>query len=198
MGLISRVSSRTYREVSAKHHSTNMFTSKMKKATDWTRLGWCMQEKIAVGSTSTSMFANGKTRFVQFKAASDAVLGKHSTASARPKSIDFSAYKAALPGQADWVSSMEAQYNETVIPRPADVLSEVVAADDEAFEQIAESSRAALDSAATDAQAEFDKLNSLPPSIQMAKHHADPSNMSPEEMDKTIEDARAARQSNKK
>merc|ERR1739848_196069 len=133
MGLISRVSSRTYREVSAKNitHSTNMFTSKMKKATDWTKLGWCMQEKIAVGSTSTSMFANGKSRFVQFKAASDQVLGKHSMASARPKTVDFAAYKAALPGQADWVSSMEKQYNETVIPKPADVLSEVVAADDE-------------------------------------------------------------------
>merc|ERR1719219_1610694 len=33
---------------------------------------------------------------------------------------------------------------------------------------------------------------------EMAKHGADPSKMTPEDMDKAIEDARAARQSNKK
>merc|ERR1711981_212205 len=215
MGLISRVSSRTYRSLIYIYIFTH---PKMAKAMDWTKLGWCMTQNVKVGTTSTSMFANSKMRYAQFKSVSDQILGAHTAATARPKSIDFAAYKAALPAQAEWVASMEEQFNAANIPKPADKLSGVVEADDDSFSAIAESSCAALDSAAADAQAEFDKLNTLPPSIQMtnsdlynvfpelnpytaeemAKHHADPSNMSPEEMDKAIEDARAARQSNKK
>merc|ERR1712110_564360 len=75
---------------------------KMARSIDWTRLGWCMTQNVKVGSHSTSAFAAGKVRYAQFKAVSDQVMGAHSAASARPKSIDFAAYKAALP-QGAWV-----------------------------------------------------------------------------------------------
>merc|ERR1711990_620388 len=137
--------------------------------------------------------------------------------SARPKSIDFAAYKAALPAQADWVAKMESQFNETVVPKPADKLSAAVAAEDDVYSEMAESSCAALDSAATDAQAEFDKLSNLPPVNQMtnsdvysifpelnpysaeemAKHMNDPSFLTSDALDGGVEEAKANRQKNK-
>merc|ERR1711953_1081266 len=119
MGLISRVSSRTYRRRFKNE-------KKMARSIDWTKLGWCMTQNVKVGSHSTSAFAAGKVRYAQFKAVSDQVMGAHSAASARPKSIDFAAYKAALPAQGAWVESMEKQFNEANIPVPADNLSAAV------------------------------------------------------------------------
>merc|ERR1711881_831783 len=105
MGLISRVSSRTYRNFILS--STKSKPCKMAKSIDWTRLGWCMTQAVKVGSESTSMFANGKARFGAFKAASDQIMGKHTTAAARAKSINFDAYRTALPAQSAWIDSME-------------------------------------------------------------------------------------------
>ena len=108
----------------------------MARSIDWTKLGWCMTQNVKVGSHSTAAFANGKVRYAQFKAVSDQVMGKHSAASARPKSIDWAAYKAALPAQSAWVESMQKQFNDTVVPAPVDKLSASVEAEDAAFEEM--------------------------------------------------------------
>jgi len=141
----------------------------MAKSVDWAKLGWCMTQAVKVGADSTSMFANGKARYGAFKAASDAILGQHTVASNRAASIDFDHYKKALPAQAAWVADMQKQYEATMasIPAPADKLSDSIAADDSVFEEIAANSKAALDSAASEAQAEFNKLSNLPPPMQM-------------------------------
>ena len=106
------------------------------------------------------MFANGKARYGAFKAASDAILGQHTAAVNRAASIDFDHYKKALPAQSAWIGDMEKQYAAAMssIKAPADTLSDSIAADDSVFEEIASSSVAALDSAASEAQAEFNKL----------------------------------------
>jgi len=141
----------------------------MAKSVDWAKLGWCMTQAVKVGADSTSMFANGKARYGAFKTASDSILGKHTAAVSRAASIDFDHYKKALPAQSAWISDMEKQYAATMssIKAPADTLSDSIAADDSVFEEIASSSVAALDSAASEAQAEFNKLSSLPPPMQM-------------------------------
>merc|ERR1712071_51632 len=142
---------------------------KMAKSVDWAKLGWCMTQAVKVGADSTSMFANGKARYGAFKTASDSILGKHTAAVSRAASIDFDHYKKALPAQSAWISDMEKQYAATMssIKAPADTLSDSIAADDSVFEEIASSSVAALDSAASEAQAEFNELSSLPPPMQM-------------------------------
>ena len=110
---------------------------KMARSIDWARLGWCMTQNVKVGTHGTSVFANGKSRFAQFKAVSDQVMGKHSAASSRPTSINFAAYKAALPeAQQAWVESMEKTFNETVVPAPVDNLSAAVEAEDSQYEEM--------------------------------------------------------------
>merc|ERR1712066_743725 len=185
---------------------------------DWQKLGWCMTQNVKVGSHSTSAFANGKIRFAQFKQVSDQVMGAHSAASARPKTIDFAAYKAALPAQSAWVESMEKQFNEANVPAPADTLSAAVASEDAAFEQMADATCAALDAAGSEAQCAHDDLVNMPPSIQlsnsdiyrafpemnpysaeeMAKHGWDPAQISTEYDDAQIESLKALRQEQKK
>lgn len=189
----------------------------MAKSIDWTRLGWCMTQAVKVGSESTSMFANGKARFGAFKAASDQILGKHTIAAARPKAVNFAHYRSALPAQAEWVDSMEKQYATALaaVPKPGDAgLGAVVAADDSVFEEIVASSTAALDSAATDAQGELNKLSGLPPPLQMTDsdvyavfpelnphtaeqqqaHHGDPCHRTEEQIEAIESDYSARRQ----
>merc|ERR1712061_220276 len=143
------------------------FLLKMARSIDWTKLGWCMTQNVKVGSHSTSAFANGKVRYAQFKSISDQVMVKHSAAASRAKSIDWAAYKAALPAQKAWVESMEKQFNDTVVPAPKDVLSASVEAEDAAYEEMSSSTCAALDAAASDAQTQHDQLVNLPPTHQL-------------------------------
>jgi len=138
-----------------------------KAAVDWAKLGWCMTQKVAVGTTEVSMFANGRARFGAFKAASDAIAGAHSSASNRAKTVDFAAYRAALPAQAALVDSFEQQFNATVIPKPADKLSASVNADDEVFAKVAADSVAALEKTTVEASKELNVLKALPPAYQM-------------------------------
>merc|ERR1711879_1070671 len=77
------------------------------------------------------------------------------------------AYKKALPAKSAWIDSMESQFNSTTVPKPVDNLSAAVEADDAVFQQVAESASKALDEAAKEANAEFAKLNNLPPVMQM-------------------------------
>ena len=103
----------------------------MARSIDWTRLGWCMTQNVKVGSHSTSVFANGKSRFAVFKAASDQVMGKHSAAASRPTAINWDHYKNALPAQKEWVESMESKFNATKVPAPTDAgLTAAVNAED--------------------------------------------------------------------
>merc|ERR1712110_53502 len=175
---------------------------KMARSIDWTRLGWCMTQNVKVGSHSTAAFANGKVRFAQFKAVSDQVMGKHSAASSRSKTIDFAAYKAALPAQKAWVESMEKQFNEANVPAPVDVLSAGVEAED----------------AASDAQNQHDQLVNLPPTNQltnsdiykmfpefnpfsaeeMAKHGWCPATVKSEDEEAAIDALKGLRQEQKK
>merc|ERR1712048_1314740 len=126
MGLISRVSSRTYRTHTEHPHKKRMAA----KQIDWSKLGWGMTQSVSLGSASSSMFANGGARYAAFKSASDNVLASYSNASNRPKSIDFESYKKALPSQAAWVESMEKQFNSFTVPKPKDTLTAGVNADD--------------------------------------------------------------------
>merc|ERR1712167_130173 len=210
MGLISRVSSRTYRG--------KFDLLKMAKSIDWTRLGWCMTQNVKVGSHSTAAFANGKVRYAQFKAVSDQVMGKHSAASSRPKTIDFAAYKAALPAQKAWVESMEKQFNETNVPAPVDKLSAAVEAEDGQFEEMQSSTVAALSAAASEAQTQHDQLVNLPPTNQlsnsdlykmfpefnpytaeeMANHGWDPVEVKTEDEEAAIDALKGLRQEQKK
>jgi len=139
----------------------------MAKSIDWAKLGWCMTQNVQVGSSSVSMFANGGARFGQFKAASDGVMAAFNTASKRPTSINFEEYKKALPSQAKWIGEMEAQYNATTVPKPVDVLSESINADDSKVAAAVEASEKALDMAASDATNELATLKKLPPVRQM-------------------------------
>merc|ERR1712032_1360104 len=132
-------------------------SKKMSRSIDWSRLGWCMTQNVKVGSHSTSVFANGKGRFAQFKAASDKIMGQHSAAAARPTTIDFAAYKAALPAQKAWVESMEKTFNETVVPAPVDNLSAAVEAEDSQYEELEAATCAALD-----------QLVNMPPTNQLS------------------------------
>merc|ERR1712088_923359 len=119
MGLISRVSSRTYRTAKPPKTPPKMAA----KQIDWSKLGWCMTQSVQVGSASVSMFANGGARFGQFKSASDAVASAFNGAKKRPTTIDFESYKAALPSQAKWIADMEAQYKAANVPKPVDTLA---------------------------------------------------------------------------
>merc|ERR1712050_296944 len=95
-------------------------------------------------------------------------MGKHSVASARPSSINWDHYKAALPAQKSWVESMEKQFNDTKIPAPSDNgLANSVNSEDGAFESMANDTCAALDAAASDAQTQHDQLVNLPPTDQL-------------------------------
>jgi len=161
MGLISRVSSRTYK-------TSNPHPKKMAaKQIDWSKLGWCMTQSVQVGSASVSMFANGGARFGQFKSASDAVASAFNGAKKRPTTIDFESYKAALPSQAKWIADMEAQYKAANVPKPVDTLSAAVEADDSKVAAAIEASQKALDEAASGATAELATLKRLPPVRQM-------------------------------
>jgi len=177
-----------------------------------------MTQNVKVGSHSTAAFANGKVRYAQFKAVSDQVLGKHSAASARPKSIDWAAYKAALPAQKAWVESMEKQFNDANVPAPADKLSAGVEAEDAQFEEMQSSTVAALSAAASDAQTQHDQLANLPPTHQlsnsdlykmfpefnpfsaeeMAKHGWCPAEVKTEDEESAIDALKGLRQEQKK
>jgi len=190
----------------------------MARSIDWTRLGWCMTQNVKVGSHSTAAFANGKMRFAQFKAVSDQVMGKHSAASSRAKSIDWAAYKAALPAQKAWVESMEKQFTEANVPAPVDKLSASVAAEDAQFEEMQSSTVAALSAAASDAQTQHDQLVNLPPTNQltnsdiysifpefnpftaeeMAKHGWCPATVKSEDEEAAIDALKGLRQEQKK
>merc|ERR1712061_380342 len=139
----------------------------MAKAIDWAKLGWCMTQEVNVGAVKTGMFANGRVRYAAFKGASDAVSSAHADAAAKPKTVDFAAYKAALPSQAAWIDSMEKQFKATNIPKPKDTLSASVNADDAVFSEVITKTQAALDVAATDAAKDLATLKSLPPCQQM-------------------------------
>merc|ERR1711974_192765 len=192
--------------------------TEMARSIDWTKLGWCMTQNVKVGAHSTAAFANGKVRYAQFKAASAQDMGKHSAASARSKTIDFAAYKAALPAQKAWVESMEKQFNEANVPAPADVLSAGVEAEDAAYEEMQSSTVAALSAAASDAQSQHDQLVNLPPTNQltnsdiykmfpefnpfsaeeMAKHGWCPATVKSEDEEAAIEGLKSLRQEQKK
>ena len=90
------------------------------KSIDWAKLSWAMTKKVQVGAQSTQMFENGTARYGAFKSASDQVLAKHSVAAQRPKTIDFDAYRKALPNQTAWVNDMEKQFKAATIPKPTD------------------------------------------------------------------------------
>ena len=137
------------------------------KQIDWSKLGWCMTQAAAVGSTNVSMYANGGARYASFKSASDACMAEYTKASGRPKSIDFESYKKALPAQAAWVADMEKQYNAFNVPKPVDKLSASVNADDSKVVSAVEAALASLDAAATDAEADLKVLKALPPVEQM-------------------------------
>lgn len=139
----------------------------MARQIDWAKLGWCMTQQVALGSSNASMFANGGARFAAFKSASDAVSGAYMTADARPKSIDFEHYKKELAGQKAWVEGMEKQYGSTSIPKPVDTLSAGVNADDSKVASVIEAAHSALDTAATDAAEDLKSLKALPPVAQM-------------------------------
>jgi len=141
------------------------------RSIDWSKLGWCMTQKVKVGSVDCAMFANGGARFAQFKGESDAVMSAFAAAKKRPQAIDFEAYKAALPAQAKWVADMESQYKAANVPKPVDVLSESIAADDsKVASQVANAERD-LDVAAKDAVHELACLKGLAPAHQLT--HAD-------------------------
>ena len=127
-----------------------------------------MTQNVKVGSHSTSVFASGKSRFAQFKAVSDQVMGKHSAAASRPTTINFAAYKAALPAQQAWVESMEKSFNDTVVPAPVDSLSATVEAEDSQYEEMESATCAALDVAASQAQKDHDQLVNMPPTNQLS------------------------------
>merc|ERR1711879_787365 len=95
------------------------------------------------------MYENGAARYGALKAASDQVLARHTQASSRPKSIDFEAYKKALPGQAAWVADLEKQFKAATIPKPKDSYS------------------ASIAEAAQEAKGELAVLQALPPVEQM-------------------------------
>ena len=95
-----------------------------------------MTQNVKVGSHSTSVFASGKSRFANFKAVSDQVMGKHSAAAAKPTTINFAAYKAALPNQAAWVESLEITFSETVVPAPVDTMSATIEAEQSQYEEM--------------------------------------------------------------
>lgn len=141
------------------------------RSIDWSKLGWCMTQNVQVGSTACAMFANGGARYAQFKGESDAVMSAYNAAQKRPTSIDFEAYKKALPAQAAWVADMEAKYNATNIPRPVDTLSESIAADDSKVASAVSEAQKALDVAAADAVKELAALKGLAPAAQLT--HAD-------------------------
>jgi len=130
-----------------------------------------MTQNVQVGSSACSMFANGGARFAQFKGESDAVMSAFAAANKRATSIDFESYKKALPGQAAWVSEMEAKYNATKIPQPVDTLSESISADDSKVASAVNEAQKALDVAATDAVQELAALKNLAPAHQLT--HAD-------------------------
>merc|ERR1712048_1052408 len=147
MGLISRVSSRTYRT-----HGTPPTKKMAAKQIDWSKLGWCMTQSVSLGSASSSMFANGGARYA---------------ASNRPKSIDFESYKKALPSQAAWVEYMEKQFNSFTVPKPKDTLTAGVNADDAKVAAAVKASAAALDAAGSEAANDLATLKALPPVLQM-------------------------------
>lgn len=141
----------------------------MARSIDWTRLGWCMTQNVKVGSHSTSVFANGKSRFAVFKAASDQVMGKHSAAASRPTAINWDHYKNALPAQKEWVESMESKFNATKVPAPTDAgLTAAVNAEDADYENMANTTCAALDVAGSTAQMDHDQLVNMPPTNQLS------------------------------
>ena len=137
------------------------------KQIDWSKLGWCMTQSVSLGSASSSMFANGGARYAAFKSASDNVLASYSTASNRPKSIDFESYKKALPSQAAWVESMEKQFNSFSVPKPKDNLTAGVNQDDAKVASAVKAAAAALDAAGSEASGDLATLKALPPVLQM-------------------------------
>merc|ERR1712119_140418 len=161
MGLISRVSSRTYRTIG------NLSKMAAAKQIDWSKLGWCMTQSASLGSASSSMFANGGARYAAFKTASDNVLAAHSSANNRAKSIDFESYKKALPNQAAWVDSMEKQFNGFNVPKPKDTLTAGVNADESKVAEAVKAAASALDAAGSEAAADAATLKALPPTPQM-------------------------------
>merc|ERR1712066_117789 len=142
-------------------------STKANVAVDFNKLRWAMTTRVQVGAEEACMFENGGARFAQFKAASDAVLGKHVSATARPKEIDWAHYKAVLPKQAAWVNSMEKQFKEVDIPKPNDVLSKDIEKDDAVFTEVISKSAVALEETAKDAKADLAVLAALPPVEQM-------------------------------
>merc|ERR1712038_272819 len=158
MGLISRVSSRTYR----------LYKKTMAaKQIDWSKLSWAMTKQVQVGAQSTSMFENGAARYSQLKTASDAVLARHTAANARPKSIDWAAYKAALPKQSAWVDKMQKEFTATKIPAPVDNYSQKISQDDAKFAEVIAKNSMELDEAAKEAKSDLNVLAQLPPAQQM-------------------------------
>jgi len=137
------------------------------KSIDWSKLGWCMTQNVMVGSTACSMFSNGGARFATFKGESDAVMGAFASSQKRPTSIDFEQYKKALPDKAAWVAEMEKKYKSTTIPKPKDVLSESIAADDSKVSKAVAAAQVALDAAGTDAVKEQSMLKALAPAGQL-------------------------------